>query len=183
MRLVTVFCPSTMIGAGELGFQTTGELKLAVNCKVNPPELAGQLNITFGLEKTSVHSDAIWPVAGSPPNRCPSPESHRRLVPFIPRAAPTPKPPPCALLSSASFHRCRIWASGTLLPPPPASPPPTDTIPPAGTLCLRAAAPWPAARVCAALIPSPNSSLPKLNRPCRYNPRNSSSVLAKPVWT
>ena len=43
MRLVTVFCPTTMIGAGEFVDQTIGELRFVVDWTVNPVALAGQV--------------------------------------------------------------------------------------------------------------------------------------------
>ena len=36
MGLVTVFCPLTTTGAGEFVFQTAGEARFVVDCKVNP---------------------------------------------------------------------------------------------------------------------------------------------------
>ena len=40
MGLVTVFCPSATIGAGELVLQTAGETRFVVDCTVNPTALA-----------------------------------------------------------------------------------------------------------------------------------------------
>jgi len=46
MGLVTVFCPLTMTGAGELAVQTADEPRLVVDCKVKPVEFVGQVKMT-----------------------------------------------------------------------------------------------------------------------------------------
>ena len=50
MGLVTVFCPLTTTGAGELVVQTAGETRFVVDCKVNPAALVGHVKITYGPE-------------------------------------------------------------------------------------------------------------------------------------
>ena len=50
MRLVTVFCPLTTTGAGELVVQTGGETRLVVDCKMNPAALVGHVNTTLAPE-------------------------------------------------------------------------------------------------------------------------------------
>ena len=44
--MVTVFCPFTTTGAGRLVVQTD-ELRLVVDCRVNPVTLVGQVKITL----------------------------------------------------------------------------------------------------------------------------------------
>ncbi len=39
--MITVFCPSTTMGSGKTVFQTTGESRFVVNCKMNPAKLLG----------------------------------------------------------------------------------------------------------------------------------------------
>ena len=50
MGLVTVFCPLTTTGAGELVVQTAGETRFVVDCKVNPAALVGHVKITLAPE-------------------------------------------------------------------------------------------------------------------------------------
>jgi hypothetical protein len=54
--LVTVFCPLTTTGAGELVIQTVGETRFVVDCKVNPVALVGHVKITLAPEGVMVSS-------------------------------------------------------------------------------------------------------------------------------
>src|SRR5438105_3700195 len=53
MGFVTVFCPLTTTGAGELVVQT-GDTRFVVDCKVNPAALAGHVKIMFVPEAPMV---------------------------------------------------------------------------------------------------------------------------------
>ena len=55
MGLVTVFCPLTTTGAGELVAQT-GETRFVVDCKVKPVALVGHVKITFAPEGIKLSS-------------------------------------------------------------------------------------------------------------------------------
>jgi len=49
MVFVTVFCPLTTTGARETLVQATGATRFVVDCKVNPPTVAGHVKtIEFG---------------------------------------------------------------------------------------------------------------------------------------
>ena len=68
MGLVTVFCPLTTTGAGELVVQTAAEPRFVVDCRVKPASLAGQLRTTLDPEGIK----ATWGgVAGPMVNRKP----------------------------------------------------------------------------------------------------------------
>ena len=54
MGLVSVFCPLTITGAGELVAHTAGELRFVVDCKVNPTALVGHVKIIFVPEGITV---------------------------------------------------------------------------------------------------------------------------------
>jgi hypothetical protein len=54
MGLVTVFCPLTLTGAGELVVQTADGPRFAVDCKMNPEALVGQFRMTFPPEAAIV---------------------------------------------------------------------------------------------------------------------------------
>src|SRR2546425_2224200 len=50
MGLVTVSCPLTTTGGGELVVQTAGETRFVVDCKRNPAASVGHVKITFAPE-------------------------------------------------------------------------------------------------------------------------------------
>ena len=52
--MVTTFCPLVATGAGRLVFQTAGETRFVVDCKVNPVKLAGHVTITLVPERIIV---------------------------------------------------------------------------------------------------------------------------------
>ena len=53
MGLVTVFCPLTTTGTGELVVQT-GETRFVVDCRVNPMALVGHVKTTLAAERIIV---------------------------------------------------------------------------------------------------------------------------------
>ena len=54
MGLVTVLRVFRTTGAGETGFQVTGETKFVADCRVNPVALADQVKMTFAPERVMV---------------------------------------------------------------------------------------------------------------------------------
>ena len=54
MGLVTVFCPLTITGAGELVAHTAGEARFVVDCKVNPAALVGHVKTISVTERVTV---------------------------------------------------------------------------------------------------------------------------------
>ena len=49
--MVTMFCPLTTTGAGELVLQSMGETRFVVDCKINPVALVAHVKITFTPER------------------------------------------------------------------------------------------------------------------------------------
>ena len=58
MALVTVFCPLTTTGAGELVVQTS-ETRFVVDCNVKLMSPIGQLRITFCCESIIVNGGRV----------------------------------------------------------------------------------------------------------------------------
>ena len=52
--MVTVFCPLTTTGPGELVLQSAGETRIVVDCKVNPVASVGHVKMTFAAERNMV---------------------------------------------------------------------------------------------------------------------------------
>ena len=48
--MVTVFCPLTTTGMGELVIQITGESKFVLESRVNPEKLVGHVTMTLVLK-------------------------------------------------------------------------------------------------------------------------------------
>ena len=69
---MTVFCPLTITGAGELVAHTAGEARFVVDCKVNPAALVGQVKITLALEGMIVNCGGL--TGNDRPNTVPLPE-------------------------------------------------------------------------------------------------------------
>ena len=63
MRLVTVFCPLTTTGAGELVVQTADEPRLVVDCRVKPVALVGHVKMTLAPQGINVRGtgEALTP--------------------------------------------------------------------------------------------------------------------------
>ena len=59
MRLVTVFCPLTTTGAGELVVQTADETRFVVDCKVKPAALVGHVKIILAPARIVVSCGAL----------------------------------------------------------------------------------------------------------------------------
>ena len=59
MGPVTVFCPLTMTGRGELVVQADAEARFVVDCIVKPLALVGQLSMTFPPEAMIASTAAV----------------------------------------------------------------------------------------------------------------------------
>ena len=69
MRFVAVFCPLTTTGARETLAQTSGATRFVVDCKVNPPLLAGQLKTNaFGVREPAPAGLKLNASAGGEPD-------------------------------------------------------------------------------------------------------------------
>ena len=71
--MVTVYCPLTTTGAGELLVHTADEPRFVVDCKVKPVALVGHVKITFPAEGTKASCGdnerlKTTPKPKSPPN-------------------------------------------------------------------------------------------------------------------
>ena len=75
--LVMAFCPFTRTGGGRFVFQTAGETRFVVNCRL-PVILVGHVKTALGPEKTMASAGRGWKARSLPPD---NPEAKVLCVP------------------------------------------------------------------------------------------------------
>src|SRR5665213_2450265 len=111
MELVTMFCPLTTTGAGELVTQAAVGAKFVVDCNVKPVALVGHVKNTLAPEQMRVNCGANTPTVNTSTRPCP------RCPPQSGVCHPNPVPRPSKYRSCPHSDRVSLSANESHLPP------------------------------------------------------------------